>query len=218
MSEGAVPQSGSIDDATFPTTVLLVRHGESMAVVPGSPESKDPALSSRGEEQGAAVAERLATARLTAVYSSHLARAAQTAAAIAEPHGLVPVAREDLREVDLGEWEEGGFRTKAAEHDPAYLEFVADGRWEVIPGAERDDDLRARVVAALDDIAGANAGGRVAVVCHGGVINAVLAHRWDTRRSMLVAVDNTSISVLRTDGVHWLVQGVNDRHHLGEAW
>jgi len=211
----AFPQSGRIDDVAFPTLVLLVRHGESMPVVPGTPESKDPPLSPRGVEQAAAVAERLASAGLTAVCSSHLARAAQTAAAIAEPHGLTPVARPDLREVDLGDWDEGGFRQRAADHDPEYLAFVTAGRWEVIPGAEADDDLRARMVAALDELATTHAGGRIAVVCHGGSINAWLAHRFGSHRSMVVSIDNTSITTLRTDGTHWLVQGVNDRAHLG---
>jgi broad specificity phosphatase PhoE len=214
----AIPQSGRIDDVAFPTLVLLVRHGESMPVVPGTPESKDPPLSPRGVEQAAAVARRLASAGLTAVCSSHLARAAQTAAAIAEPHGLTPIVRRDLREVDLGEWDEGGFRQRAADHDPAYLEFIAAGRWEVIPGAEADDDLRARVVGAVDDLAATHAGGRIAVVCHGGSINAWLAHRFGTHRSMIVSIDNTSITALRTDGEHWLIQGINDRVHLGEPW
>lgn len=211
----AIPQSGRIDDGAFPTLVLLVRHGESMPVVPGTPESKDPPLSPRGVEQAEALAARLATAGLTAVVSSHLARAVQTAAAIAAPHGIEPVARPDLREVDLGEWDEGGFRQRAADLDPDYLAFVAAGRWEVIPGAEADDALRARMVAAVDELAATHAGGRIAVVCHGGSINAWLAHRFGSERSMVVAIDNTSITALRTDGEHWLIRGINDVEHLG---
>jgi probable phosphoglycerate mutase len=214
----AIPQSARIDDGAFPTLVLLVRHGESMPVVPGTPESKDPPLSPRGVEQAAAVSGRLASAGLTAIYSSHLARAVQTAAAIAPAHGLEPVARPDLREVDLGEWDEGGFRQRAADLDPEYLAFIAAGRWEVIPGAEADDAFRARMVAALDDVATTHAGGRVAVVCHGGSINAWLAHRFGSERSMIVSIDNTSITTLRTDGTHWLIQGVNDTIHLGPKW
>lgn len=213
----AIPQSGRIDDNAFPTLVLLIRHGESMPVVPGTPESKDPPLSPRGVEQAEAVAARLASAGLTAVWSSHLARAAQTAAAIAAPHGLSAGVRRDLREVDLGEWDEGGFRQRAADRDPEYLEFVAAGRWEVIPGAETDDELRGRVVAAVDDLAATHAGGRIAVVCHGGSINAWLAHRFGAHRSMLVSIDNTSITTLRTDGENWLVQGVNDVAHLSHG-
>lgn len=55
----AVPQPGRVDDAAFGTEVLLTRHGESMAVVPGSSESADPRLSRRGVEQAAALGDPL---------------------------------------------------------------------------------------------------------------------------------------------------------------
>jgi 2,3-bisphosphoglycerate-dependent phosphoglycerate mutase len=213
-----IPQSGRIDDEPLPTEVLLIRHGESMAVVPGTPEAADPPLSERGREQAAAVAARLAGLGVDAIVSSDLTRAAATADAIAAPHGLTPLRRPDLREVHLGEWDEGGFRQRAAAHDPEYLAFVATGRWEAIPGAEADDALRARMVAALDELAEAHTGGRVVVVSHGGSINAWLAHRFGAHRSMVVSIDNTSITQLRTDGSHWLVRGVNDRTHLGRPF
>ena len=211
-----VPQPGRVDDEVFGLEVLLIRHGESMAVVPGSPESKDPPLSERGVEQVAALAARLDGRPLDAVYSSDLARAVATAEALAAPRGLEVQQRTDLREVHLGEWENGGFRQRAATGDPEYLAFVAAGRWEVIPGAEADDDLRARVHGALTDIAAAHPHGSVAVVAHGGLINAWLAHDTGARRSMLASIDNTSITQLRTDGERWLLLGVNDRHHLGD--
>ena len=184
------------------------------AVVPDTPGSDDPPLSERGEAQAAAVAARLATVAIDAVYSSDLARAAQTAAAIAEPHGLAVVQRADVREVHLGEWNEGGFRKRAATNDPDFLAFIASGRWEVIPGAEADDALRARMAAAVTDVALAHPGGRAVVVCHGGSINAWLADRFGSERSMVVSIDNTSITRLRTDGTNWLIRSVNDLAHL----
>ena len=131
--------------------------------------------------------------------------------------GLAVTERPDLREVHLGEWNEGGFRKHAAERSPEYLEFVTHGRWEVIPGAEADDALRARMVAAVAEVAAEHPGGRVAIVCHGGSINAWLADRFGSHRSMIVSIDNTSITQVRTDGTSWLVQCVNDRSHLGIA-
>ena len=213
----AIPQSGRIDDEHLPTEVLLIRHGESAAVVPDTPGSDDPPLSERGEAQAAAVAARLATTSVDAVYSSDLARAAQTAAAIAAPHGLAVVERADVREVHLGEWNEGGFRQRAAANDPDYLAFIAAGRWEVIPGAEADSALRARMATAVTEVALAHPGGRAVVVCHGGSINAWLADRFGSERSMVVSIDNTSITRIRTDGTHWLIRTVNDVHHLTDG-
>ena len=212
----AIPQPGRVDDAAFGTEVLLIRHGESQAVVPGSPESADPPLSERGVEQAAALAARVAAKQIDAVWSSHYARARDTARALAEPRGLAVVERKDLREVDLGDWGEGEFRRRAATGDPEYLAFVAAGRWSAIPNGEDDEVLRDRVTNAVEEAAAAHEGGCIAIVSHGGAINGWLARFTGSHRSMVVAIDNTSVTRLRTDGERWLVLGVNDRHHLGD--
>jgi probable phosphoglycerate mutase len=211
-----VPQPGRLDEVAFGTEVLLIRHGESMAVIPGSPESADVPLSELGAQQADALAARLADKRIDGVWTSDLARARDTGRRLAEPRGLDVVERADLREVFLGDWELGEFRRRAAIGDPEYLAFVASGRWETIPNAEADEALRDRVTAAVDEAAEAFHGGTVAVVCHGGAINAWLARFTGCHRSMIASIDNTSITRLRTDGERWVVLGVNDRHHLGD--
>lgn len=215
MSE-PIPQPGRIDDAAFGTELLLIRHGESMAVVPGRPGSGDPPLSERGVEQAALLAKRLEAKHIDAVWTSHLARARDTGRALADPRGLDVVVREDLREVDLGDWSEGEFRRRAMVGDPEYLAFVASGRWESIPNAEPDEVLRDRITHAVEEAAAIHHGGCVAIVCHGGAINAWLARFTGAHRSMVCSIDNTSVTRLRTDGERWLLLGVNDRHHLGD--
>jgi len=212
----AYAQTGRLADARFGTELLLIRHGESAPVVPGAPESLDPPLSEEGRSQAAALAVRLDGRPLDAVYASNLARAVQTAEPLAVQRGLDVEQRADLREVFLGDWEEGEFRRRAAVGDPEFLAFVAARRWEAIPGAESDDALRDRVHGACDAIAAAHPGGSIAVVCHGGVINAWLARQFGSHRSMVVSIDNTSVTTLRTDGERWLLLGVNDTHHLGD--
>ncbi len=215
MSGEPVPQPGLFAAEAFPTEVLLVRHGRSADVVPGSPESVDPPLHDIGVLQAGALARRLALKPLDAIYSSHLRRAVQTAEALHEGRDLPRRERGDLREVDLGDWEGGEFRRRSAAADPEWLAFADAGRWELIPGAERDVDLRARVTGAVNEIAATHAGGSVAVVCHGGVINAVLADLLGLARSTFTVIENTSITVLRyrADG-RAVVLTLNDTHHL----
>ncbi|MBA2282406.1 MAG: histidine phosphatase family protein [Actinomycetota bacterium] len=213
---GALPQPSRHGDARLGTEILLIRHGESAPVVPGTPESFDPPLSSTGVVQALALATRLEGRPLDAVYTSTMARAMQTGEPLTDERGLEIVTRDDLREVFLGDWEGGEFRRRAAIGDPAFLAFVASGRWGSIPGAERDEDLQARMRDALIGIAAAHPGGSVAVVSHGGAINAWLAQHTGARRGMLAVIDNTSVTTLRTDGERWSVLGVNDQHHLGD--
>lgn len=193
--------------------VMLIRHGRSADIVPGSPESADPPLHIEGERQAIALGQRLKNARVDAVYSSHLKRAHDTAWQVALHHGLDVVVHEDLEEIRLGDWSNGEFRRRAATKDSQFLEWAATGRWDGIPNAETDDEFRARIAGRVARLAERHAGGCIAVVCHGGAINAYLAYALGTHRSLWMMVENTSITTVRIDGTVSLLT-LNDCHHL----
>jgi probable phosphoglycerate mutase len=209
----AVPQP-VIAPGDLATELLLVRHGRSADVVPGSAGSDDAPLSTEGREQAQALARRLAPKELAAVYSSDLRRASDTATELAAPHGLQVIAVPGLREVSLGDWERGDYRRRAAVRDPAWLAHARAGRWDMVPGSEGDGPFRARVYRAVEDCVAAHETGAVAVVCHFGVVNAYLAALWGSERSFMVAVENTGVTVVRAGGTHRLVTTVNDCGHL----
>lgn len=198
----------------FPTEVVLARHARSADIVPGAPESHDPPLHPEGVAQAEALAARLRPKRLDAVYVSSLIRTHQTAAPVLEGRDLEPIVRPDLREVGLGEWEAGVFRQRAAEGGPEWQRFLDTGRWDVIPGAESDADLRARMVAAVDAIATAHDGGSVLVVSHGGAINAFLAGVLGIERTQFTAVENTGLTIIRYGHGRRMLLTINDTHHL----
>ena len=195
-------------------TVLLIRHGRSADVVPGSPESADPPLHEVGERQAMQLATRLTGMRIDGVFSSHLARARQTAAPLAAARGLDVEVHRDLEEVRLGDWDRGEFRRRAAALDPEWVAWSRTGRWDGIPGGEPDDAVRARVAAVVDALAARHRGGTIAVVAHGGVIGAYLAHLLGTHRSMWLTVENTSITHVRIGPHGATVVAANDCHHL----
>ncbi len=210
----AVPQPSLTEHLDGATVVLLIRHGRSADVIPGSDESADPPLHVIGIDQAARLAARLSTLTFDAVYASHLRRAVQTAEPLAIPRGLVIREVEDLEEVRLGEWGRGEFRRRAAARDPEWLAWSRTGRWDGIPGGEGDDAFRTRVVDAVQTIAAAHHGGRVAIVVHGGTINAYLASVLGNPRTQWLSVENTSVTAVRIteDGPHVVVAG--DCHHL----
>ena len=199
--------------------ILLVRHGESAPAVHDEPfplkdGHGDPPLSDDGRWQAERLADRLAGERVDAVYVTSLRRTHETAAPLAARLGLSPVEEPDLREVHLGEWEGGLLRQKAAEQDPVALAMFTEERWDVIPGAESHDQLRARVAPAVDRIAGAHPDGRVVVVVHGGIIGSILSWAAESRPFAFVGADNASISHLVVHQDRWLVRRFNDTGHL----
>jgi len=194
--------------------ILLVRHGRSADVVPGSPESADPPLHEVGVEQAARLSARLSGMPLTAVYSSHLARARQTAQPLADERGLTVQVDPDLEEIRLGDWANGEFRRRAAVRDPEWVAWSRTGRWDGIPGCEGDDVFRDRLDRVIAPLAARHGGQSIAVVCHGGAIAAYLAHVLGTPRSLWLTVENTSISVVRLGSAGPTVVTANDCHHL----
>ena len=156
----------------------------------------------------------LATAGIDAIYVSTLRRTAQTAAPLAARLGLAPQVEPELREVHLGDWEGGEYRQRVAEHDPVVRQVFEQERWDVIPGAETSASLAARVRAAIDRLAAGQAGHRVAIFTHGGVIGQALALASGSRPFAFLSADNGSISRLVVIEQRWIVRGFNDTAHL----
>lgn len=201
------------------TEILLVRHGQSAPYREGYPfplvdGQGDPPLSPLGEWQAEQVAERLAGARIDAIYVTNLTRTHQTAAPLVARLGVEPRMEADLREVHLGEWEGGTFRVMAAKGHPAMISANEKQDWGEIPGGESSDALRARVRAAIERIHAAHPGERVVAVSHGGAIGAVLAEASGARTFAFAAADNASISHLVVLGDRWAVRRFNDTGHL----
>ena len=213
-STQTVPQPTMRHDATETCEVLLIRHGRSADVVPGSPEAVNPGLHEVGVHQAALLASRLADKRIDAVFSSHLARALATAAPLAAGRSLQVQVFEDLEEVRLGDWGNGEFRRRAASGDPEFIAWSKTGRWDGIPGAETDDQLRSRVSAVINELARRHRGQCIAVVAHGGAINAYVAALFGIHRTIAFAVENTSIAVAHVAPTSAMLGVVNDCSHL----
>lgn len=201
------------------THVYLVRHGESEPLRHDSPQPLvgghgDPALATIGIAQARLVADRLSAIPLSAIYVSSLRRTAQTAAPLAQHTGLTPIIEPDLREVFLGDWEGGIYRIRAAENHRDWQRLQEEQTWDVIPGAEQVADLQFRVRAAINRIADAHRGQRVAVFAHGGVIGAAAAIATGGRMFAFAGSDNTSVTQLVVDGDSWLLRRFNDTNHL----
>lgn len=149
------------------TTIYLVRHGSTAwNEQPRFRGLADIPLSDKGLQQAAALREALHDKALTAVYSSPLPRAVQTAEVLAAPHHLPIQLEADLRSVNYGEWE-GKTEQEVEASDPKlYRQFLQAIETVRFPGGESMDEMRARAFAALERIALSCSGGRVAVVTH----------------------------------------------------
>ncbi|AGM07712.1 histidine phosphatase family protein [Amycolatopsis keratiniphila] len=202
------------------TEIFLVRHGESAPAKGDNPfdlvdGQADPDLAPEGRDHAEQVGRRLADERISALYVTTLRRTPQTAAPLAAKLGLTPEVEPDLREIHLGDWENGLFRRYTHEGHPIVEELWREQRWDVIPGAETMESFGGRIKAAIGRLAAANPDRRIAVFTHGGVIGEVFAQASGaTNRFAFLGADNGSISHLVVSGETWMVRRFNDTSHL----
>lgn len=148
--------------------LVVVRHAETEWNREGRYQGwRDTALSEIGRAQAQAVGRLLARQPLAAVWSSPLQRARDTAAAIAAPQGLVVREEPAFREMRFGAWE-GLTRDEVSASFPAqYRGWSQTPHLVVPPGAETLEEVRARVLAGLEEVREAYEGQTVCVVAHG---------------------------------------------------
>jgi alpha-ribazole phosphatase len=198
--------------------LIFVRHGETEwnATLRYQGHANIP-LNDRGRAQARAAAARLATANVAALYTSDLARAAETAAIIGEAFGTMPVVMPELREINVGEWE-GHTPEELYRRFPDHMrEYDRDPARTVRIGGESYAMLQERALVALNRIQEQHQRDEtVLVVSHGGTIRAVLCHviGLDLAHFGRMWLDNGSFTELRLSNNGWRLLRLNDAAHL----
>lgn len=151
--------------------LLLIRHAlpERREVLGGV---ADPELTDLGHAQSRYLAAYLASESFAALYSSPMLRAVQTAAPLAAALDIDATTVADVAEWDRNSPEYVPVEEMKATNHPRWQALVR-GDWE---GEESPEQFRDRVVAAIEALIDRHPGERIAVVCHGGVINGYLSH------------------------------------------
>jgi probable phosphoglycerate mutase len=203
--------------------LYLVRHGSVHHAVDGPPfgRQNDPSLNEHGRAQADAVAVRLADEPIAKVYVSPLRRTAQTAAPLLAARKIEAGVLDDLREVELGDWEHGELARRAGNGDPELTRVMRAQRWDLIPNAEPAAAFAARVARGIGLAADAAAPGRIAVAfTHSGVI-AEACRQVTGSEGFAFLLGNSNGSVTRLvrmpDG-RWVLVAFNETAHLPRAW
>lgn len=196
--------------------LLLVRHGETEENAAGIVQGHLPGkLTERGRRQAELLAARLAAESIDALYTSDLARAAHTAAAIVRAAPKLHLQTDAaLRERALGVYE-----GRHGQH--YYDDFQASGRprWEFKPaGGESIREVQARSDAFLKRVIPRHPGQSVLFCTHGGIITTLLATLVDASlEEMLVhRFRNTSLTVVEVQNGLVRVPMFNSVDHLEE--
>lgn len=149
------------------TTLYLIRHGQTPWNVEGRYQGQlDPPLNERGRRQARHTADRLAPIGFEAIYSSDLARAYQTALALAEKTNLPIQPDPRLREINQGQWQ-GMLIADIRARWPRQIRAWEENPWQHHPpGGESLAEVQNRLFAAVNDVVTRHPRGKVAVFTH----------------------------------------------------
>jgi 2,3-bisphosphoglycerate-dependent phosphoglycerate mutase len=206
-----------------PTRILAIRHGETAWNVDVRIQGNtDIALNARGRDQalrlGAAVGRSHEGEPISAIYSSDLARAFDTAQAVANHVGLAVQCDVGLRERGFGIFEGQTF-------DEVMQTRPEDAkRWRLREpdycpeGGESLSQFRTRILSCVEALAVQHPGEQIAVVAHGGVMDVL--YRAATGQSIQAArtwaLGNAVINRLLWTPAGFTLVGWNDTAHLDE--
>lgn len=203
------------------TRVLLIRHGQSEGNAAGrfGGHTSTP-LSARGRKQAEATAQALLSENITAIYSSDLSRAVETAMPLARLTGLDVEQTDAFRERGVGVMEGLTFEEAAARHPEHYAALIRRDFDHVLLGGESYRQRLEHASRRLDHAIEQHKGGRIALFSHTGTICILALHLMGALdapelRPVWIATSNCGISrfELRADGFV-RVLALNDTRHL----
>ncbi|HEV3467968.1 MAG TPA: histidine phosphatase family protein [Pyrinomonadaceae bacterium] len=203
------------------TRILLVRHGQSLGNAEKRFGGHSPTpLSERGFAQAEATARALRGEGVSAIYSSDLLRAVQTAEPLARETGLEVVRTEAFRERSVGRMEGLTFEEAARRYPEEYAALLRRDFEHVLTGGESYRQLLDRAARRLDEAAARHRGSTLAVFSHTGTICILILHLMgalDAPALRPVWISTSNCGVTRIDIQHGgllRVLAVNDTRHL----
>lgn len=193
------------------TTIIIVRHGQSMGNVEGKFIGiTDSPLSPLGLRQARLTAEYLKDLKIDKIYSSNLSRAFVTAQTIAEKHQLEVTVEPDFREIDAGEWEKVEFDKLSILYPKTYSTWLKNVAEAQPDGGESYVQVYERVSSALDKVINENLGKTILIASHATSIKAMeckFLGKGLSVASELSWVPNASVTVVKVnDGQYKIVE------------
>jgi 2,3-bisphosphoglycerate-dependent phosphoglycerate mutase len=207
------------DEAHRVTRVTLVRHGRTAWNAQARIQGQiDIPLDDTGRWQAQRMGQALAGEDIAIVYTSDLTRAAHTAKALADVLGVPIETDARLRERHFGAFEGMTFADLDVHHVDAARRWRTREPSFAPEGGESLIDFNQRSVDAVTRLARRHAGHHIAVVSHGGVLDAMYraGSRVPLEQARSWHIGNASIHRMMLSAEGWTIVGWNDEFHLDQ--
>ncbi|MGB9813397.1 MAG: histidine phosphatase family protein [Thermovenabulum sp.] len=203
--------------------IFLVRHGETL----WNKESRyqgqlDIPLSDVGRIQALKLAKRFSRENISAIFSSDLSRAYETARIINIFHNKTIIKTPNLRELCFGKWEGKTYEELVGEVGDEYINWLKNPFYLKPPEGESLADLISRITSVFYDILKTyNEDENIILVTHGGPIKAFISAILEINTAVFfkLKIGNASVTEIFADGfgelkdIAYIVK-INDTCHL----
>lgn len=199
------------------TKLIVIRHAETTWNREKRMQgTTDTPLSDIGRIQAQALGRRLKAHGFSALYSSDLSRARDTALAIAEHSGRPLIVEPRLQERCFGIFEGLLAAEIMARHPDEYALFASRDPDYEVPGGESASGFWRRCLGCLAEIAGRHRGEEIVVVTHGLVLDALYraAHNLAHGEPRPVPLINASVNLFGYGASAWSMTLWGDVTHL----
>ena len=199
------------------TLIYLVRHGQTAwnreEIFRGR---TDVPLDETGLKQAELVGQYFSGMQIDAIYSSPLARARETARAIARLRNLKVEPLEAMIDMSFGNWEGHAHQEIREIDSETYRQWVESPHLARLPGGESLDDVRVRSMAALEDLVRNHPGENLVLVSHRVICKVLIcailgldnSHFWQ------ITQDTTAINLIQHRNGKYILSLVNETCHL----
>jgi broad specificity phosphatase PhoE len=183
-------------------TLHFIRHGQTTWNVEHRLPGQLPGihLTDIGKQQAERLADALTVLPISAVISSPLERARETAEIIAQPRQIAIQLEADLMDINVGHWA-GQNHDELNKHDEAWKAFVKNPT-VAPPGVETFPQVQARAVAAIERWRTQETSGAYpAFVAHADVIKLLVAYYTglEAGQAGKLLIDNASVSIVELE-------------------
>jgi len=171
-------------------------------------------LNAHGREQAEALARFLRTIGMSALYTSDLRRAVQTAEILSRVGEFEIILDERLRERSIGDWQGLTLDEMRSWYADEYAAMLKDADTYRVPGGESREDVRVRMKAAFEDVLKQERGETVGILTHTTALKVLMEDLFPGYNPLTVNLGNTSVTTMRRRDDGWKLIAVDDCLHL----
>lgn len=197
--------------------IFLIRHGLTMWNHEFRYQGHtDIELSNEGRVQAQALQKRLEQEKISAIFSSDLKRAVETAKIINQRHNLEITINPLFKEINFGVWEGLTYKDLQVRYPEQLKVWIDTPHLLKLDRGETFEQLRDRAVQGVQEVLSLHQEGNIVIVSHGGTIASLicgLLHEpliriWEYKQK------NAALNILQIKHDDVTIEILNDTSHL----